>query len=385
MDNALNKTSEYRDWLKGLKQRVRQAQLKAAVQVNSALLMFYWELGADIVECQKDAKWGSGFLKQLSADLMAEFPEMKGFSYRNIRAIRQWYLFYSDGVSNLATACGQIAKQPATQPLEQFDLPIAAQLVPQLDGDNPIWSQAVAKLVQVPWGHNREIISKCADVEEALYYVDKTIEHNWSRSVLVHQIESGLYRREGKAITNFADTLPAPQSDLAQQLIKDPYNFDFLTLTEDYNERELEKALTDHITKFLLELGAGFAFVGRQKVLQVGERDFFLDLLFYHTKLHCHVVIELKMDEFEPEFAGKLNFYLKAVDEQLRGEGDEPTIGILLCRLRDRVVVEYALSDIHKPIGVSEYELTRSLPEDLKPSLPSIEEIEEELSKNGNG
>ena len=247
-------------------------------------------------------------------------------------------------------------------------------LVPQLE------SQLVTQLIQIPWGHNLSIISKCVDVEEALYYVNKTIENNWSRSVLVHQMESGLYRREGQAITNFSDTMPAPQSDLARQLLKDPYSFDFLALTEDYNERELETALTDHITKFLLELGAGFAFVGRQKVLQVGERDFFLDLLFYHTQLHCYVVVELKMGEFEPEYAGKLNFYLKAVDEQLRGERDEATIGILLCKSRDRVVVEYALSDIHKPIGVSKYELTRSLPDDLKPSLPSIEELEAELA-----
>jgi len=352
--NELKTTSDYRDWLKSLKLRVRQAQLKAAVQVNSALLTFYWELGADIVERQKTAKWGSSFLKQLSADLMAEFPDMKGFSLNNLQYIRRWYLFYAESLANCGAACATI------------------------------WQQPVAKLVQIPWGHNRAIVSKCTDVEEALYYVQKTIENNWSRSVLVHQVESGLFQREGQAITNFADTMPAPQSDLAQQLLKDPYTFDFLSLTEDYNERELETALTDHITKFLLELGAGFAFVGRQKGLQVGERDFFLDLLFYHTKLHCYVVVELKMDEFEPEYAGKLNFYLKAVDEQLRGERDEATIGILLCKSRDRIVVEYALSDIHKPIGVSKYELTRSLPDNLKPSLPSIEELEAELRDNEN-
>jgi predicted nuclease of restriction endonuclease-like (RecB) superfamily len=218
-------------------------------------------------------------------------------------------------------------------------------------------------------------------VAEALYYVGKTIENNWSRNVLTHQIESGLYQREGRAITNFADTLPAPQSDLAQQLIKDPFNFDFLTLTEEANERALEDALTEHITRFLLELGAGFAYVGRQKGFLVGNRDFFLDLLFYHTKLHCYVVIELKTGEFEPEHAGKLNFYLKTVDEQMRGEQDAPSIGILLCKSRDRVVVEYALSDIRKPMGVSEYQLTRALPDDLKPSLPSIEELEAEFGE----
>ncbi|MBN2791448.1 MAG: DUF1016 family protein [Desulfuromonadales bacterium] len=373
-------TVEYRDWLKEIKQRLRQAQVKAAVQVNTALLTFYWELGADIVERQKSAQWGSGFLKQLSADLMAEFPDMKGFSYRNIRSIRQWYLFYSEGISNLATACGQIVQRPVAQLERLEDSKKLEQFAPKLN-----WPQAVTKLVQIPWGHNREIISKCKDVTEALYYVNQTIEHSWSRNVLTHQIESGLYQREGKAVTNFAATLPAPQSDLAQQLIKDPYNFDFLTLTKDYNERELEKALTDHITKFLLELGAGFAYVGRQKGLQVGERDFFLDLLFYHTKLHCYVVIELKAGEFEPEYAGKLNFYLKAVDEQLRGDRDERTIGILLCKTRDRVVVEYALSDIHKPMGVSEYQLTRALPDNLKPSLPSIEELEAEFGSPEGG
>ncbi|WP_373501888.1 YhcG family protein [Desulfococcus sp.] len=380
MSDAHLTAVEYRDWLKDIKQRLRQAQVKAAVQVNTALLTFYWDLGADIVERQKSAQWGSGFLKQLSADLMAEFPDMKGFSYRNIRSIRQWYLFYAEGVADLATSCGQIAQQVASQ-LPASEEPIKVeQLSLQLK-----WPQAVAKLVQIPWGHNREIISKCKNVTEALFYVNKTIEHNWSRNVLIHQIESGLYEREGKAVTNFAETLPAPQSDLAQQLIKDPYNFDFLTMTADYNERDLEKALTDHITKFLLELGAGFAYVGRQKELQVGERDFFLDLLFYHTKLHCYVVIELKTGEFEPEYAGKLNFYLKAVDEQLRGDRDEPTIGILLCKTRDRVVVEYALSDIHKPMGVSQYQLTRALPDNLKSSLPSIEELEAEFGNPEGG
>ena len=376
MTNQPIRSSEYRDWLKDIKQRVRQAQVKAAVQVNRSLLSFYWELGADIVERQKSAKWGSGFLKQLSEDLMAEFPDMKGFSKRNLECIRQWYIFYAEGVPALATYCVQITQQAVAQLPKPVTIDKEGKAGPQSRNQ-----QVVALLVLIPWSHNLVIISKCRDAAEALYYVKKTVEHNWSRNVLAHQIESGLYLREGKAVTNFAETLPAPQSDLAQQLIKDPYNFDFLTLTEDYNERELEKALTDHITKFLLELGAGFAFVGRQQGLQVGERDFFLDLLFYHTKLHCYVVIELKTGEFEPEYAGKLNFYLKAVDEQLRGKKDEPTIGILLCKSRDRVVVEYALSDIRKPMGVSEYQLTRALPDNLKASLPSIEELEAEFGE----
>jgi predicted nuclease of restriction endonuclease-like (RecB) superfamily len=221
---------------------------------------------------------------------------------------------------------------------------------------------------------------KCKDVAEALFYVWQTIENNWSRNVLTHQIESGLYERQGKAITNFDKTLPAPQSDLAQQIIKDPYNFDFLTLTENYKERELEQGLIRHVTRFLIELGAGFAYMGKQVPLQVGERDFFLDLLFYHTKLHCYVVIELKTGDFEPEFAGKLNFYIKAVDEQRRQKGDNDTIGILLCKKKDKLVAEYALSDINKPMGVSEYQLTQALPDNLKSSLPSIEEIEAEFS-----
>jgi predicted nuclease of restriction endonuclease-like (RecB) superfamily len=207
--------------------------------------------------------------------------------------------------------------------------------------------------------------------------------HHWSRSVLVHQIESGLYSREGKAVTNFSKTLPTPQSDLAVQTLKDPYVFDFLTMTKNYNELELEKLLVNHITHFLLELGSGFAYIGRQLQLKVGERDFLIDLLFYHTRLHCYVVVELKAIDFEPEHAGKLNFYIKAVDSQYRREGDQPTIGLLLCKSKDKLVVEYALSDIHKPIGVSEYQLTKSLPENLKPSLPSVEELERELAELG--
>jgi predicted nuclease of restriction endonuclease-like (RecB) superfamily len=222
-------------------------------------------------------------------------------------------------------------------------------------------------------------MSKSQSHDEASYYVAKTQKHGWSRSVLVHQMESGLWQREGKALSNFEQTLLSPQSDLARQTLKDPYIFDFLALTDEYNERELEQGLVNHITQFLLELGAGFAYVGKQVPIQVGERDFFLDLLFYHTQLHCYVVIELKAISFEPEHAGKLNFYIKAVDELLRKDGDQPTIGILLCKDKDRLVAEYALSDIQKPIGVSEYQLTQSLPENLQSKLPSIEDIENEL------
>ena len=392
-------TKEYKTWIKNLKQKFRNAQLKAAVKVNSNLLEFYWQLGNDIVEKQKTTKWGSGFLKQLSKDLISEFPEVKGFSKRNLELIRQWHKYWS--LDTVKT------------------------------------KQLVSQLCQIPWGHNLAIISKCKSHEEALYYVINTQKHGWSRSVLVHQIESGLWQREGKTLSNFTQTLPSPQSDLAQQTLKDPYVFDFLNLTKDYTEHELEQGLVKHITNFLLELGSGFAYIGKQVPLQVGQRDFYLDLLFYHTQLHCYVVIELKTSDFEPEHTGKLNFYIKAVDEIIRNKGDKPTIGILSCpnpdietRIRvqaigayseskkyvvtllvincffdllgalrgcaivvfsmsgfglsknkDKLVAEYALSDINKPIAVSEYQLTHTLPDNLKSSLPSTKEIEDVINK----
>lgn len=332
---------EYSTWLGELKTRFRQVQLKAAVAVNTALLQFYWELGADLVARQAQFAWGSGFLSQLSADLMRDFPNVKGFSKRNLEQIRRWYLFWS--------ASAPIAKQP------------------------------VAPIFSIPWGHNLAILTKCKQHDEALYYVQATQTYGWSRSVLLHQIESGLWEREGQAITNFAQTLPAAQSELAAQVLKDPYVFDFLSLTKEHSERELEAGLVQHITQFLLELGAGFAYMGRQVPLEVGERDFFLDLLFYHVRLHCYVVVELKTGDFEPEFAGKLNFYLKAVDKQLRRDGDQPTIGLLLCKSKDRLVAEYALSDIQKPMGLATYTLSHTLPESLQGQLPSIEQLEREL------
>ena len=353
--NNLKQSSEYKNWLADLKNRLLTVQLKAAVAVNKELLKFYWQLGADIVTKQNESQWGDGLIKQLSHDLMTEFPDMKGFSVSNLNYMRQWYLFYSE-----QAAIGQ-------------------QAVGQLPG--PGENVFIQQITAIPWGHNIAIIAKCKTIPEALFYVENTRTHSWSRSVLIHQIESNLWEREGKAITNFSTTLPVPQSDLAHQTLKDPYIFDFLTLTKEHNERDLELGLVKHITSFLLELGAGFAYIGRQVQLNVGERSFFPDLLFYHTKLHCYVVLELKTVEFEPEHAGKLNFYIKAVDEQLREESDQPTIGILLCKGKDKLVAEYALSDIHKPIGVSEYQLTQSLPDDLQTSLPTVEEIEAELAK----
>jgi len=334
-------TTEYKEFIKRIKLKARQAQIKASVRVNSTLIEFYWELGEEIVLKQKSTNWGSGFLKNMSHDLMEEFPDVKGFSHRNIKYIRQWYLFYT------------------TQ--------------------NQKGQQLVAQLVLVPWGHNLHILTKCKDISQALFYVQKTIENGWSRVVLRHQIESQLFEREGKALTNFSATLPQPQSDLANELTKDPYQFDFLTLREKYDERELEDALMENMTKFLLELGQGFAFVGRQYKLMVGGDEFRIDLLFYHIKLACYVVVELKTVKFQPEFAGKLNFYISAVDGEIREQRDNPTIGILICKSKNSTVVEYSLKDINKPIGVSEYQLSHVLPKEFKSSLPSIEEIEEEL------
>lgn len=376
MNDDLIKTNDYKDWLINLKTRLRTVQLKAAVSVNSALLQFYWDLGADIVAKQKQAEWGTGFLKQLSVDLRAEFPEIKGFSERNIKFIRQWHLFYQEGLIKGKQPVSLLGKEEASLVVKQ---PVS--LLGNTEGLRQVDSKLIQGITQIPWGHNISIIQKCKNYQEAVFYVRKTQEHNWSRNVLTHQIESNLWNREGKAISNFSEALPAQQSDLAQQILKDPYVFDFMSLSPEYNERELELKLVDHISSFLLELGAGFAYMGRQYALEVGERDFFLDLLFYHTKLHCYIVIELKTGDFEPEYAGKLNFYLKAVDEQIKSPNDQPSIGILLCKNRDKLVAEYALSDIHKPMGISEYNLTQSLPDNLKSALPSIEEIEAELSE----
>jgi predicted nuclease of restriction endonuclease-like (RecB) superfamily len=334
-------TTEYKEFLEHIKNKARKSQLKAFVKANTIMLEFYWELGIDITQKQKSTNWGSGFLTLLSKDLMRDFPNIKGFSKRNLERIRQWYTFYSK--------------------------------------DNTITTQAVSQLFSIPWSHNIIVIQKCKEIRKALFYINKTIENGWSRSILTHQIEGQLFERSGKAITNFTHTLPKPQSDLANELTKDPYQFDFLTLREKHDERELEDALMTHITKFLMELGQGFAFVGRQHKLSIGEKDFYIDLLFYHLKLYCYVVVELKVVDFEPEFAGKLNFYISAVDGEIKGEKDNPTIGILICKSKNSTIVEYSLKDINKPIGVSEFKLSNMLPTEIKSSLPSIEEIEEEL------
>jgi predicted nuclease of restriction endonuclease-like (RecB) superfamily len=350
MNKHLIKNSEYKEFIQEIKQRIQSAQVKAAVSVNQELLRLYWDLAERMIVKQQETVWGDRFLLQMSQDLKVEFPEMKGFSRRNLELMRQWYRFWGAEDSITQQAATQLTKQP---------------LAPQI--------------FQIPWWHNVVIVSKIKNIDEAVFYVQKTIQNNWSRSILTHQIEGRLYQREGKAVTNFEATLPVPQSDLARQIIKDPYNFDFLMLREQHDERELKDALVEHITRFLLELGAGFAYLGRQYRLEVGGEEFLMDLLFYHTRLHCYVVIELKTVKFKPEFIGKLNFYISAVDRILKTDLDNPTIGMLICKSKNDLVVEYSLRDVNKPIGVSEYHITQSLPDDLKLSLPSIEEIEAEF------
>ncbi|MCL2041874.1 MAG: PDDEXK nuclease domain-containing protein [Bacteroidales bacterium] len=384
MNNNPKHSDEYKNWLTDVKMRIKQTQIKAAIKVNTELIRLYWDLGAEIVEKQLKSQWGDTVIRQLSLDLKEEFPDVQGFSERNLLYAKQLYSFYNQDNKILQQVVAVLPEKqtPITQQvvaqLPDKQTPIVQQLAGQLPTTtNSIPQQLVA---QIPWGHNLLIITKCTSVEEAIFYIHKTIENGWSRSMLAHHIELNLYKREGKAITNFATTLPALQSDLAIQTLKDPYIFGLMALTEKYNERELENALTENITKFLLELGAGFAYVGRQVPLNIDGTNYPVDLLFYHLKLRCFVVIELKTVKFVPETTGKISFYLSAIDDLMRHPTDNPTIGLIICKNKNNLVAEYALRGINQPIGISEYQLTKVFPEKFKGSLPSVEEIEEELN-----
>ncbi len=332
----------YAEVLADLKAKVGVTQLRAAASVNRELIGLYMEIGRQLAA--QDSGWGTKVVEQLAHDLKAEFPEMAGFSRTNLFYMKQVYLAWKDADESVQQAVGLI-----------------------------------------PWGHHLALVSKVADPAARAFYLRQAVENGWSRAILTVQIESGLHQRSGKALTNFAKTLPPEQSDLAQQTLKDPYVFDFLTLGKAARERQLEQGLMDHVQRFLLELGVGFAFVGRQVHLEVAGDDFYLDLLFYHLKLRCFVVIELKAVPFQPEFAGKLNFYLSAVDDLLRHPADGPTIGLILCKSKNRVLVEYALRDIAKPMGVAEWQtkIVEALPDSLVGSLPSVEDLEAELALNG--
>ena len=340
-DNIISFDNDYRNFLLDLKEKVRRTQLKASMAANSVLIDFYWELGKEIVRLETGNHWGTKLIEQLSIDLKLEFSQIKGFSRRNLYAIRQWYLFYSSRY----------------------------EFVPQ----------AVA---QLPWGHQRLIINKIKDVELAIKYADACCENSWSRDTLEANINSNYHLRVGNGQTNFSTTLPALQSDLANQTIKNPYYFDFIEVEDERSERAIEKELIKHISEFMIELGKGFAFVGKQYNIVVNNNDYFIDLLFYHLHLRCYVVFELKAGRFKPEYAGKLNFYISAVDSQLKHANDNSTIGIILCRTSDSIEVEYALRDIQKPIGISSFELQKIIPEKFKSALPTVEEIENELMRN---
>jgi predicted nuclease of restriction endonuclease-like (RecB) superfamily len=381
---AVARPSGYAAMLSHLKRRVQMAQLRAAVTVNRELIALYWDMGRMIVAAQKNKGYGKQVVERLAKDLQKSFPEMEGLSALNLWRMRSFYLVWSEGLllpPAQKTLPAEILSQAVTElpatPAKKSALQKLSQPVTESPAAPP---EPIASL---PWGHNVVLLHKLDDVAARLWYARKAVEHGWSRAMLTHHIATRLHRREDKAITNFRSTLPPLFSDLAEQTLKDPYNFDFLTLRADAQERDLENGLLDHVWKFLLELGVGFAFVGRQVRLQVGGQDYYLDLLFYHLHLRCYVVIDLKMEAFAPEFAGKMNFYLSAVDAQMRRAGDQPSIGLLLCQERNRLTVEYALRDLKKPIGVAEWrtKLVESLPKNLKGSLPTIAEIEAELGK----
>jgi predicted nuclease of restriction endonuclease-like (RecB) superfamily len=328
----------YADWLADLKARIHNAQQRATLAVNRELVLLYWQIGRDILTRQAQQGWGTKVIDRLALDLRAAFPEMKGFSPRNLKYMRAFAEAWPDE------------------------------------------SIVQGVLAQLPWYHQLALLDKLPGIETRSWYAAKAIEHNWSRNILVMQIETRLLERSGKAVTNFTANLPKLQSDLARESLKDPYRFDFLGLTDKAQEREVENALVKHVTEFLLELGAGFAFVGRQVLLDVGGDEFFIDLLFYHLKLRCYVVIELKGGKFKPEHLGQLGFYLTAVDRQVKHAQDNPTIGLLLCKSKNKIVAEYALGDKTQPMGIAEYKLLESLPPELQTSLPSIEQIERELA-----
>lgn len=338
-----------------VKQLVNHAQLRAAQAANAELVRLYWRIGMLIDRRQEEEGWGAAVLPRLAASLQSELPEAKGYSERNLKLMVQFAHEYPEA-------------------FDQSEL-IGQQAVAQLPA-----AKGQPSVAQIPWGHNVLLMQRVKDRETRRWYVEATIANGWSRDVLATMIKSEAHLRQGRAVTNFDQALASPQSDLAKQSLKDPYVFDFLSLTVPFRERELEANLLRQLEKFLLELGQGFAFVGRQVELQVGGSSYFVDLLFYHLKLRCFVVIELKVGEFLPEHAGKMNFYLNAVDDQLRHEQDAPSIGLILCQERDHLVAEYALRGVAKPIGVSEYELTRALPKTLQSALPTVEEIEAKLA-----
>jgi len=359
-----NLSIHYPALLSEIKQRIREGQARAILAVNQELLALYWDIGCLIDARQKQEGWGAGVIPRLAKDLHNELPEEKGFSERNIKLMVQFFREYP--TLFVSTAIGQ-------PPVAQLPISISHS------------EKGQPAVAQIPWAHNVLLMQRVKDLSIRQWYAEATLTQGWSRNVLQIQIESAAHIRQGKATSNFALRLPPPQSDLARQALKDPYLFDFLTLAEPFHERELETGLIAHLEKFLLELGQGFAFVGRQYRVEIGDQDFYIDLLFYHLRLRCYIVIELKRGQFKPEYAGKMNFYCSVVDDVLKHPSDTPTIGLILCQWQNEVIAEYALRGVDKPIGVSTFELTRALPAELESSLPTIEQIEQELGGGNEG
>lgn len=352
--------SDYAQWLNEIKSRYRSAQIKAAVKVNAEQMLFNWQLGRDLVTRKAEEQWGVGVVEQLSMDLQAAFPESKGFSTTNLWRMKQWYQFYSDALEKLPQLVGEL-QSPESQPNIKL-----AQVVGEFESTDfpPLFAY-------VPWGHHAEIIAKCKTIEEALFYVKKCATEGWSRNTLMNCIKGHYYENLGGAITNFADKLPSPQSELAQAITKDTYDFGFISLEDGYKEEALETELEKQLTRFLLELGTGFAYMGRQKQLIIAGKTRKLDMLFFHIPLNCYVVVELKAVPFQPEFAGKLNFYVNAVDDLIKTPSQNPTIGLLICSNKDETEVQYAFNGITTPMGVASYDNVQKLQE----QLPSIEEL----------
>lgn len=348
----------YKNWISDVGIRFKRSQIKAASKVNEEMLIFYWELGRDIEAIKPKNLYGSNFYERLSNDLTKELPDVKSFSPRNLRYMNDFYNLYSDALNLQQTVAESIDSN-----LQQL-----------------VANSEMKIIFRIPWGHHICILGKCkGNKKKALFFVEKTLQNNWSRAVLLNFLDTNLYEREGNAISNFKNALPEEKSDLAQAITKDPYNFDFLTLRQDYNEKELKDALMDNIQCFLMELGTGFAFVGREYRLVVGQTEQFIDMLFYNISMHCYVVVEVKVREFCPADIGQTGTYVEAINEILRREGDGPTIGLLICKTKDNVLAKYAVNSSSEPIGISEYMLANLLPENFKSAMPTIEEIEQQL------
>lgn len=358
MSELIKVNNEYKEWITGISTDFRKSQIRAAMKINDEMLRFYWKLGKDISSMSVQFGYGSNFYKMVSDDLQEFLPDVKSFSPTNLKYMRYFYEMYSD-----LAICPQV----------EDDLN-ADENRPQLGDDFKI-------IFRIPWGHNKIILDKCkGNTDKALFYIRKTIENNWSRDVLLNFLGTDLYERQGKAITNFKDTLPVEQGDLAQAITKDPYNFDFLTLREKYDEKELKDALIEKVNNFLMELGTGFAYMGREVRIEVGDTEKFIDMLFYNTQRHCYVVVEIKTGKFDSSYAGQLGTYVVAVNHLMKTESDNPTLGLLICKDMDKIEAQYALESTSQPLGISSYELSKLIPEEFKGSMPTIEEIEAELN-----